>query len=231
METIFGVKRNEAVLFIVCQLLFAVLVLLVWNTGFFGLMPSIADAVHQELPFLSAIPGLSELPDQSISRLFISAMLYLFALIYALSSLVIGGYRSVLGLFLGLSVLSFAAWVALNYWIIAGFLNATGVLLYAAVTIVLLGAWGVFLMFCINRDHDASALFLMRFGLGLGLFITITQILALLTPEWRSPTQGIPVLYTLTLNGFIGIFLAGVGGNMLWRDRRQALLATGRKRR
>jgi hypothetical protein len=56
------------------------------------------------------------------------------------------------------------------------------------------------------------------------------QLVALLTPEWRSPTQGIPVLYTMTLNALVGMILAGVGGNMLWRERRAQVLAGAKKR-
>jgi hypothetical protein len=52
-----------------------------------------------------------------------------------------------------------------------------------------------------------------------------------LTPNWRSPTQGIPVLYTMTLNGLVGVFIAGFGGNMLWRERRAQVLAAGARRR
>jgi hypothetical protein len=88
----------------------------------------------------------------------------------------------------------------------------------------------VFLAICIIRQHDATAVFLVCFGLGLTLFITIVQLVALLTPEWRSPTQGIPVLYTMTLNALVGMILAGVGGNMLWRERRAQVLAGAKKR-
>jgi hypothetical protein len=79
--------------------------------------------------------------------------------------------------------------------------------------------------------HDPLARFLVRFGLGLSLFVTIVQLVAVLTPEWRSPTQGIPVLYTMTLNALVGVFLAGFGGNMLWRERRAQVLAAAAKRR
>ncbi len=94
MRTIFGVKLNEAVLFAVCLLIYAVLVILVWNTGFYGLFPSIADEVHVQLPFLSGIPGLSLLPDQSISRLYVSATLFLMSLIYGLASLALSSIAS-----------------------------------------------------------------------------------------------------------------------------------------
>jgi hypothetical protein len=113
--------------------------------------------------------------------------------------------------------------------VIAGFLNAS--LLYGAVAVVLLLIWGGGVMRFVETLHDPLAFFMVRYGLGLSLFITIVQILAVLTPEWRSPTQGVPVLYTLTLNAIVGMFIAGVGGNMLWRERRAELLAGGRRRR
>lgn len=231
MRTIFGVKLNEAILFAVCLVIYAVLVILLWNTGIPGIMPSIADDVKASLPFINGIPGLSLLPDQSLSRLYVSAMLYIISLIYGLASLALSPYRKQIPVFVGYSVITFLGWMALNYWIIAGFINATGVLLYATITVVLLGVWGVATIFFVARYHDAMALFMVRFGLGLGLFIAIVQILSLATPDWRSPTQGIPVLYTLTMNGFVGLFLAGIGGNMLWRERRQEALASGRKKR
>ena len=89
----------------------------------------------------------------------------------------------------------------------------------------------VFLARFVATQHDATALFLVCFGLGLTWFITIVQLIALLTPDWRTPTQGIPVLYTMTLNALVGLFLAGSGGNMLWRERRAQVLAAGSKKR
>jgi hypothetical protein len=35
----------------------------------------------------------------------------------------------------------------------------------------------------------------------------------------------------MTLNALVGLFLAGIGGNMLWRERRAEFLAAGTKRR
>jgi hypothetical protein len=35
----------------------------------------------------------------------------------------------------------------------------------------------------------------------------------------------------MTLNALVGLFLAGAGGNMLWRERRAQVLAAGAKRR
>jgi hypothetical protein len=127
--------------------------------------------------------------------------------------------------------LTFLAWTALNFWVIAGFLNSPNVLLFGGAAVVLLLIWAGGVMRFVSKDHDAMALFMVRFGLGLAAFITIVQIIAVLTPEWRSPTQGVPVLYTLTFNGLVGVFLAGAGGNMLWRERRTQVLAAASKRR
>jgi len=35
----------------------------------------------------------------------------------------------------------------------------------------------------------------------------------------------------LTLNAIVGLFIAGVGGNMLWRERREEVLAGARRKR
>jgi hypothetical protein len=176
-----------------------------------------------------AIPVIGELPAQSISKIVISSALYLLALVYALAVVATSEYRKSLPMIVGLGVLTFLAWMALNFWVITGFLN--GSLLYGAIAIVLLGAWGGGVMRFVAREHDVTAIFLVRFGLALALFITIVQILATLTPNWRTPTQGVPVLYTMTLNAIVGMIIAGVGGNMLWRERREQVLAAGSKRR
>jgi hypothetical protein len=73
----------------------------------------------------------------------------------------------------------------------------------------------------VAQRHAMLALFLVRFGLGLSMFIAIVQIAALLTPGWRSPNQGIPIIYNLTVNALIGVFLAGAGANMRLRERRE----------
>ena len=130
-----------------------------------------------------------------------------------------------------LGVLSFLGWVTLNYWVLSGFLNSPSVLLYGAASVVLLALWAGFLARSVVTQHDATAQFLVCFGLGLTLFITIVQLIAVLTPDWRTPTQGIPVLFTMTLNALVGVFLAGSGGNMLWRERRAQVLAAGTKKR
>jgi hypothetical protein len=229
MRKIFGVELREAIPFLVCLAIYVALSV-VWlviptvaNPN--GRVVSIADS---EMLFMR---GMSELPPQSISRFFVTATLFLVALLYALWSLLISEHRRYLVQFIGLSAITFLAWGALNYWVIAGFLNSPSTLLNSVITVVLLAVWMGALSFFMSRLHDPLALFLVRFGIGLATFITIVQVILVVTEGWRSPTQGIPVLYTLTLNGLVGVFLAGAGGNMLWRERRLEALAAGRKRR
>jgi len=222
MRKLLGVDIKEALPFLVCALIYVVLVF-AWN------LAGIADS---NMTFVrGVVPVIGELPPQSISKVFVTATLYLLALVYALWSLAASEHRASLPQFVGLSVLTFLAWVSLNYWVIAGFLNSPATLIYGAVTVILLVVWGGGIMRFVSRLHDPTALFLVRFGLGLAAFITIVQILAVATSDWRSPTQGIPVLYTLTLNGLVGVFLAGAGGNMLWREKRAQVLAAASKRR
>jgi hypothetical protein len=232
MRKIFGVELRDALPFIVCAAIYAVLTF-VWLVvplipSADGRVLSIADS---DMPFFRGLPLIGDLPPQSISRLVVSALLFIMALVYALWSLLASGHGRSLPIFVGLSVLSFAAWMALNLWVIAGFLSSPNVLLLGGASVLLLIVWAGGVMRFVSTDHDAMALFLVRFGLGLAAFITIVQIIALVTPEWRSPTQGVPVLYTLTFNGFVGVFIAGVGGNMLWRERRAQVLAAASKRR
>jgi hypothetical protein len=232
MRKIFGVELREAIPFIVCAVIYAVLTF-VWLVvplvaSADGRLVSIADS---EMPFFAGLPLIGELPPQSISRLVVSALLFIIALVYALWSLVASEHRRALPLFVGLSVLTFVAWMALNYWVIAGFLSSPSVLLFGGAAVVLLIVWAGGVMRFVSTAHDPMALFMVRFGLGLAAFITIVQVIAVVTPEWRSPTQGVPVLYTLTFNGLVGVFLAGAGGNMLWRERRAQVLAAASRRR
>jgi hypothetical protein len=232
MRKIFGVELRDAIPFIVCALIYTALTF-VWLVvplvaSADGRLVSIADS---NMPFFRGLPLIGDLPPQSISRLVVSALLFIMALVYALWSLVASEHRHTLLLFVGLSVLTFAAWMALNYWVIAGFLNSPNVALFGGAAVVLLIVWGGGVMRFVSRSHDPMALFMVRFGLGLAAFIAIVQVIAVATPEWRSPTQGVPVLYTLTFNGLVGVFLAGVGGNMLWRERRAQVLAAASKRR
>jgi hypothetical protein len=219
-------ERRELIIFLACAVIY-VLIWLAWTVLPLAGGRSIADI---DSPF-GGLPLIGELPQQSVSKLVITTALYLMSIVYALTMVATGKHRGALPQMAILGALSFLGWIALNYWVISGFLNSPSVLLYGAASVVLLLAWGVFLARSIVAEHDATALFLVCFGLGLTLFITIVQLIALLTPEWRTPTQGIPVLYTMTLNALVGLFLAGVGGNMLWRERRAQMLAVGARRR
>jgi hypothetical protein len=226
-------NRTEAIFFVACLVIYGVLVF-AWNLS--GLADSDISfirgtAVPGTTVRQGALPVIGELPAQSISKLFITTTLYLLALVYAVLAVGASPYRRALPQIVGFAALSFVAWVALNFWVIAGFLNAPNVLVYGGIAIVLLVVWGGGLMRFVAREHDAIAVFMVRFGLGLALFITIVQILITLSPNWRSPTQGVPVLYTMTLNALVGMIIAGVGGNMLWRERREQVLAAGARRR
>jgi hypothetical protein len=219
-------ERRDLIIFLACALVF-VAIWLLWTVIPLVDGQSIADL---NSPF-TGYPLIGELPQQSVSKLVITFALYLVSLIYALLMVATGKYREALPQIVILGVLSFLAWMALNYWVISGFLNSPSTLLYGGAAVLLLGAWGAFLARCVATLHDATAQFLVCFGLGLSLFITIVQLIALLTPDWRTPTQGIPVLYTMTLNALVGLFVAGVGGNMLWRERRAQALSAGARRR
>lgn len=242
MQNSSNFDRREALLFVICTVLYA-LICFGWLA-----FPVVATAegtvslADSDMSFVrgtidsagvasGAVPLLGELPPQSISKLVVSAGLYLVALVYGLLVIATSTHRTALMPIFGIGVLTFLAWSMLNFWVIAGFLNANAVLVYGALSIVLLLAWGGGVMSFVSRYHDAMAVFMVRYGLGLALFSTIVQVVAVLTPEWRSPTQGVPVLYNLTFNALVGIFIAGVGGNMLWRERRQELLTAASKRR
>jgi hypothetical protein len=226
MRDFFRFDRRELIIFLACAVAYVVLWLL-WTVLPLADGVSIADASS---PFAGA-PLVGELPQQSVSKLVITAALYLVSIIYALVMIATGKQRAALPQMAILGVLSFLGWISLNYWVISGFLNSPSVLIYGAVSVVLLLLWAGFLARSVVTQHDATAQFLVCFGLGLMLFITIVQLIAVLTPDWRTPTQGIPVLYTMTLNALVGVFLAGAGGNMLWRERRAQVLAAGAKKR
>jgi len=218
--------RRELLIFGLCALLY-VAIWLVWTVLPLAGGQSIADI---NSPF-GGVPLIGELPQQSISKLVITAALYLVSIVYALIMVATSKHRAALPQMVILGVLTFLGWIALNYWVISGFLNSPSVLLYGAASVVLLLVWGGFLARSVATQHDATAMFLVCLGLGLTLFVTIVQLIAVLTPDWRTPTQGVPVLYTMTLNALVGLFLAGAGGNMLWRERRAQVLAAGAKRR
>jgi hypothetical protein len=219
-------ERRDLVIFGACALGY-VAIWLLWTVLPLAGGQSIADI---DSPF-GGVPLIGQLPQQSVSKLVITAALYLVSTVYALVMVATSKHRAALPQMAILGLLSFLGWVTLNYWVISGFLNSPSVLLYGAAAVVLLGLWAAFLARSVATRHDATALFLVCFGLGLTLFITIVQLIALLTPNWRTPTQGIPVLFTMTLNALVGMFLAGSGGNMLWRERRAQVLAAGAKKR
>jgi hypothetical protein len=219
-------ERKELIIFLACAAGYVVIWLL-WTVLPLAGTQSIADI---DSPF-RGLPLIGELPQQSVSKLVITAALYLMSIVYALVMVATSKQRAALPSMVILGLLSFLGWVTLNYWVLSGFLNSPSVLLYGAASIVLLLLWGGFLARSVVTQHDATAVFLVCFGLGLTLFITIVQLIALLTPNWRTPTQGIPVLFTMTLNALVGLFLAGAGGNMLWRERRAQVLAAGAKKR
>lgn len=226
MRDFFRFERRELLVFGICAATY-VAIWLLWTVAPLAGGVSIADI---DSPF-GGLPLIGELPQQSISKLVITAALYLVSIIYALVMIATSKHRATLPQMVILGLLTFLSWIALNYWVISGFLNSPSVLLYGAASVVLLLVWGGFLARSIATQHDATALFLVCLGLGLTLFITIAQLIALLTPDWRTPTQGVPVLYTMTLNALVGLFLAGAGGNMLWRERRAQFLAAGAKKR
>ena len=226
MRDFFRVDRKDLVLFLVCAVIYAV-IFFAWTVLPLvdGLSLADTDAVA------AGIPLLGDLPTQSVSKLVVSGALYLLSLIYGLLAISTPEERRAMPQLIIISALTFLGWMALNFWIVSGFLNSPSVLLYGAASIVLLLAWGAFMGRGVSVIHDPLARFMIRFGMALSMFITIVQLVAVLTPEWRSPTQGIPVLYTMTLNALVGLFVAGVGGNMLWRERRVQVLTAGAKKR
>jgi predicted secreted protein len=226
MRDFIRMNRKDVVLFAACAVIYLVIWLL-WIV-----LPLAGDRSLADTDAVAAgIPVLGDLPTQSVSKLVVTGALYAMALIYALVSASSPEERRVFPQLITIAVLTFLGWMSLNFWVVSGFLNSPSTLLYGGASIVLLLAWGVFLGRGVAMIHDPLARFLMRFGLGLALFVTIVQLVSVLTPNWRSPTQGIPVLYTMTLNALVGVFIAGVGGNMLWRERRAQVLAAGARRR
>jgi hypothetical protein len=226
MRDFLRANRKDVVLFAVCAGIYLVLWLL-WTV-----IPLAGDRSLADSDAVAAgIPVLGDLPTQSVSKLVVTGALYLMSLIYALVSATSPEERRVFPQLIIIAVLTFLGWMSLNFWIISGFLNSPSTLLYGGAAIVLLVAWGAFMGRGVATIHDQLAHFMMRFGLGLALFITIVQLVSVLTPNWRSPTQGIPVLYTMTLNALVGVFIAGFGGNMLWRERRSQVLTAGTRRR
>jgi hypothetical protein len=226
MRDFIRMNRKDVVLFAACAIVY-LLIWLLWTV-----IPLAGDRSLSDTDAVAAgIPVLGDLPTQSVSKLVVTGALYFMSLVYALISASSPEERRVFPQLIILAVLTFLGWMALNFWIVSGFLNSPSTLVYGGASIVLLVAWGAFMGRGVATIHDQLARFMMRFGLGLALFITIVQLVSVLTPNWRSPTQGIPVLYTMTLNALVGVFIAGFGGNMLWRERRAQVLAAGTRKR
>lgn len=226
MREFLRVDRRDLMFFVGSAVIYTVLFFL-WTV-----IPLAGDHSLADTDAIAAgIPLIGDLPTQSVSKLVVSGLLYVLAVVYGLLAISTSEERKAFPQLLVIGVLTILAWMMLNFWVVSGFLNSPAVGIYGGLSVVLLLAWAVAMAFGVIRTHDALARFMVRFGLALALFITIVQLVALLTPEWRSPTQGIPVLYTLTMNALVGVFIAGFGGNMLWRDRRAQVLAAGAKKR
>lgn len=86
-----------------------------------------------------------------------------------------------------------------------------------------------------DDPHEPISMFLMRFGVALGVYSSVAQIAAVMVPaaRWTQPTEGIPVMRTLTIAVSAGIVLAGIGANMVWMGERREefLAATSKKKR
>ncbi|KPV47779.1 hypothetical protein SE17_41610, partial [Kouleothrix aurantiaca] len=182
MREFFRFERRDLLLFVVCAVLYTV-IFFVWTVLPLNGNVSLADTDA----VAAGVPLVGDLPTQSVSKLVVTAALYALALVYALLA-VNREERGALPQLLIISVLTFLAWQMLNFWVVSGFLNSPATLLYGGASIVLLVAWFVMIIRGVSSIHDALARFMVRFGLALSLFITVVQIVALLTPEWRSPT-------------------------------------------
>jgi hypothetical protein len=133
------------------------------------------------------------------------------------------------------------AYLALQFWWTLYMVAVNGVEQDESKLALLFGLTGITLVYAIvstivawrsgDQGEHPAALFLMKLGLAMTIYISVGQIAAVVTPAWRTPTQGIPVMYTLTLAGFIGLTLAGIGANMAWRDRRMTFLSDGAKKK
>src|SRR5262245_15590219 len=132
-------ERREVIIFLACALVY-VLIWLLWTVLPLAGGSSIADL---DSPF-SGLPLIGDLPQQSVSKLVMTSALYLVSIVYALVMIATGKHRAALPQMAILGVLSFLGWVALNYWVISGFLNSPSAVLYGAVSVVLLLAWGVY---------------------------------------------------------------------------------------
>jgi len=171
MRKVFGIDLKDLLPFVVCAVAYVAFIFF-WN---------LSGIANSDMSFVrGVVPVIGDLPPQSISRFVVTSSLYILALVYALWSLAGSEYRRYLPQFVGLSVITFLAWVALNYWVIAGFLNSPSTLLYGGASIILLGIWIGGVMRFLSTLHDPMAAFMVRFGLGLSLFVTIVQVASVL---------------------------------------------------
>ncbi|MCG8350626.1 MAG: hypothetical protein MI924_22890 [Chloroflexales bacterium] len=150
---------------------------------------------------------------------------------------IFGVKRLEIALFTGFGV----AYLALQFWWILFMVGVNGAEQNPSKMVLLFGLTGITLVYTIistilawrssDQGERPVALFLMKLGLAMTIYISVGQIAAVATPAWRTPTQGIPVMYTLTMAGFIGLTLAGIGANMAWRDRRMTFLSERSKKK
>src|SRR5690242_6620872 len=111
MRRVLGVDLRDALPFIVCAVIFVVLCL-VWlvvplvsdTAGTVSIADSNMTFIRGTDPSAPTIPVLGELPPQSISKVFVTGMLFLLALVYALVSLAASEYRGSLPQLVGLCV-------------------------------------------------------------------------------------------------------------------------------
>ena len=100
-------ERRELLVFGLCALLY-VAIWLTWTVLPLAGGQSIADI---NSPF-GGIPLIGELPQQSISKLVITAALYLVSIIYALVMVATGKHRAALPSMVILGLLTFLGWRA-----------------------------------------------------------------------------------------------------------------------
>ena len=141
------------ILFLVCAVIYTVLFFLWTVVGLNGGV-SLADTDA----IAAGIPLLGDLPTQSVSKIVVSALLYLLAIVYGLLAATSPEERRALPQLLIIGVLTFLAWMVLNFWVVSGFLNSPAVLIYGAASVVLLIAWGVALARGVMTIHDAVAI-------------------------------------------------------------------------
>jgi len=112
-------------------------------------------------------------------------------------------------------------------------INNAAIVLFTLVTSLLYAVIGI--LMGMKDSPRPIAGFLMRAGVALMVFSSVGQIASVFVPaaRWTLPTEGIPVMHNLTIAVSVGIFLAGIGGNMAWGQgkREEFLAATGGKKK